>query len=240
MIGRSNAAGRSPRLAELARRIEAQLLLGGLTITAAIAGFAALASEAHEGDIAAVDSVLLLGFRRPGDLSVAIGPPWVAESARDITALGGFTVLALVSVFATAMLVLHGRRLQAVVFAVAVVLAQVASEILKLLIARPRPMLVSHLDYVSSASFPSGHALMSPVVYLTLAVVLAAGAESGGVRVLLVGSAVLLVAAVGITRVYLGVHWPTDVLAGWMLGSAIALAGCYALLRVEPRRGREV
>jgi undecaprenyl-diphosphatase len=235
MIGRSNAAGRPQRLAEIARRTEARLLLGFLAITAAIAGFAALASEAREGDIFAVDRLLLLGFRRPGDLSTPVGPLWVEESARDITALGGLTVLALVSVFATAMLVLHGRRLQAVVFAIAVVFAQAASEVLKHLIARPRPMLVPHLDLISSASFPSGHAMMSPVVYLTLAVVLAAGAENRRVRVLLVGSAVLLVTAIGITRVYLGVHWPTDVIAGWMLGSAIALAACYALVRATAR-----
>ncbi|MFI4972976.1 MAG: phosphatase PAP2 family protein [Caulobacterales bacterium] len=224
----------------LTRRIEAQLLLGSLAIAAAIAGFAALAAEAREGDIGAVDRVLLLAFRLPGDVSIAIGPPWVEESARDITALGGFTVLALVSVFATVMLLLHGRRLQAVVFAVAVLFAQAASEVLKHLIARPRPILVSHLDLVYSASFPSGHAMMSPVVYLTLAAVLAAGSERRSVRVLLVGSAMLLAAAVGITRVYLGVHWPTDVLAGWILGAAIALAGSYALLRAEKQSRRDV
>ena len=233
MIGRSDAAREPPRLAELARRTEARLLLGFLAITAAIAGFAALASEVHEGDIFAIDRMLLLGLRLPGNLSTPIGPPWVEESARDVTALGGFTVLALVSIFATAMLILQGRRLQAVVFAIAVVFAQVASEGLKHLIARPRPLLVPHLDLVASASFPSGHAMMSPVVYLTLTVVLAAGAERRSVRVLLVGSAVLLVAAIGVTRVYLGVHWPTDVVAGWVLGSAIALAACYALLRAE-------
>jgi undecaprenyl-diphosphatase len=234
---RANAAGNAPWVAELLRRIELRLLLGCLAITIAIAGFAALAAEALEGEIGAVDRVLLLAFRTPGDLATAIGPRWVQESARDITALGGFTVLTLGSILATVLLLMHGRRLQAMVFAGAVVLAQGACEGLKHLIDRPRPILVPHFDLVYSASFPSGHAVMTPVVYLTLAAVLAAGSDRAPVKVLLIGSAALLVVAVGITRVYLGVHWPTDVLAGWALGSAIALAASYALLRAASPRG---
>ncbi len=236
MTPRAKTPASPPRLAELSRRVEARLLIGCIAITAALAGFAALTAEAREGDISAVDRVLLLMFRSPGDLSVQIGPRWVWESARDITALGGFTVLLLVAVFATALLLMHGRRRQALVFAAVVAMTQAASEILKLLIARPRPALVAHYDIVYSSSFPSGHAMMSPVVYLTLAAVLAAGASSRRVKVLLLGSAAALVAAIGVTRVYLGVHWPTDVLAGWALGSAIALAASYALVLAEPSR----
>lgn len=236
MTARLKAPASPPRLGELARRVEARVLIGCIAITAALAGFAALTAEAREGDINAVDRVLLLMFRSPGDRSVEIGPRWVWESARDITALGGFTVLLLVSVFATAMLLLHGRRRQALVFAAVVILTQAASEVLKLLIDRPRPSLVTHYDIVYSSSFPSGHATMSPVVYLTLAAVLAAGAPSRRIKVLLLGSAAALVAAIGVTRVYLGVHWPTDVLAGWALGSSIALAAAYALVLAEPRQ----
>ena len=141
------------------------------------------------------------------------------------------------AIFAVVMLLLHGRRRQAMVFAAAAILTQAASEAIKFLIHRPRPALVPHYDIVYSSSFPSGHATMSPVVYLTLAAVLAAGSSSRKVKVLLLGSAALLVVAIGVTRVYLGVHWPTDVLAGWALGSAIALAASYALLLAEPHRG---
>jgi len=235
MNGLLQSAASKAWLRELVRRIETRFLLGCLAITAAIGGFAALAAEAREGDVGAVDRLLLLAFRAPGNPAVAIGPRWVQESARDITALGGFTVLALVTILATALLVLHGRRRQALVFAASVILAQAASEGLKQFIARPRPELVAHFDLVYSASFPSGHAMMSPVVYLTLATVLASQSKRLSVRVTLLSCAALLVGAIGISRVYLGVHWPTDVLAGWALGSAIAIAASYALLIAAPR-----
>ena len=224
-------------LGGLLRRVEHRVLLGCLMITAALTGFAAMAAEAREGDISALDRVVLFAFRTPGDPATELGPRWVQEAARDITALGGFTVLALVAVFATAMLLMHGRRRQALVFGSVVVLTQAASEAIKALVDRPRPTLVAHYDLVYSSSFPSGHATMSPVVYLTLAAILATGSEHRQVRVLLLGSAALLVVAIGVSRVYLGVHWPTDVLAGWALGCAIALAASYALLVLEPRRG---
>ena len=217
-----------------AKRLEIRLLLGCLAIVGALTAFAALAAEAREGDVGAIDRVLLLSFRTPGDLAAPIGPRWLAEATRDITALGGFTVLALITVFATAMLLLHRRRAQALVFAGAVVFAQAASEGLKHLIDRPRPVLVPHLDLVYSSSFPSGHAVMSPVVYLTLAAVVAVGSPSVRVKAWLLVSAMLLVIAIGVTRVYLGVHWPTDVLAGWALGAAIALIACHVLVRVAP------
>ncbi len=231
MTRQASADANAPRLCGFAQRIEHRLLLGCIAITLALVGFAALASEAREGDISAIDRTLLLVFRVRGDLAVPVGPLWVQESARDVSALGGFTVLTLVSIFATVMLLMQGRRLQAPVFAGAVILTEAASEGFKYLIARPRPVLVPYLDLVYSSSFPSGHAMMSPVVYLTLAAVLAAAFESRRVRLLLLCSAIFLVVAVGITRVYLGVHWPTDVLAGWAMGSAIALAASYVLLR---------
>ncbi|MBS0411647.1 MAG: phosphatase PAP2 family protein [Proteobacteria bacterium] len=216
-------------------RIEARMLLAFLAIVVALVGFAALAAEAREGDIFRIDRVLLLAFRDPGRLDTPVGPRWVREAARDITALGGFTVLTLISVSATAMLLVHRRRLQAAVFAGTVIAAEIASSVLKQTVDRARPELVPHLDLVYSASFPSGHAMMSPVVYLTLAAVLAAGERPRGAKVMLLGGAALLVLAVGISRVYLGVHWPTDVLGGWALGSAIALAASIILVRAAPR-----
>ena len=216
----------------LTRRVETRLLLTLVAVTGAVAGFAALTSEVREGDTGWFDKVVLLAFRQPGHLDRAIGPRWVQESARDITALGGVTVLSLVSILAITLLLIHGRRLQALVFASTVVIAQIAAEVLKLLFGRPRPGLVSHLDLVYSSSYPSGHAMMTPAVYLTLAAIIAAGERGRGEKVLLVGCAALMVAAVGVSRVYLGVHWPTDVLAGWILGAAIALAAAYFLNRI--------
>jgi undecaprenyl-diphosphatase len=218
-------------------RIETGILLTILAVTGALAGFAALADEVGEGGTSRIDRLVLLAFRVPGHPDVAIGPQWVQESARDVTALGGFTVLMLVSLAATAMLLIHGRRLQALVFVSTVALAQVASEALKRWIDRPRPALVTHLDLVYSSSFPSGHAMMTPAVYLTLAGILAAGERRPGEKALLLGGAAVLSAVVGVSRVYLGVHWPTDVLGGWALGSAAALTAIFVLRRTAARSG---
>ena len=215
------------------RRTETRLLLTMVAVAGAFAGFAALADEVAEGGTGRIDSLILLAFRAPGHPDIAIGPRWVQEAARDITALGGFTVLTLVSLLATAMLVIHGRRRQALVFVATVVLAQAASEVLKTWIDRPRPTLMGHLDLVYSSSFPSGHAMMTPAVYLTLAGILAAGERRRSEKLLLLGGAALLTVAVGVSRVYLGVHWPTDVLGGWTLGAAIALAAALVLHRTH-------
>ena len=226
---RPSRADRPSSLRTLTRRVETRLLLTLLAVTAAVAGFATLTSEVREGDTGWFDKVVLLAFRQPGHLDTAIGPRWVQESARDITALGGVTVLTLVSILAITVLLMHGRRLQALVFASTVVIAQITAEVLKQLFGRPRPGLVSHLDLVYSSSYPSGHAMMTPAVYLTLAAIIAAGERRRGEKTLLIGCAALIVAAVGVSRVYLGVHWPTDVLAGWILGAAVALGGAFVL-----------
>ncbi len=223
-------------LSDLARRVEVRLLLTFVAVAAGISAFAALTDEVREGGAFGIDRTLLLAFRLSGHLDVASGPRWAREAARDVTALGGFTVLLLVSIFATAMLLIHRRRLQALVFASTVLLAQGLSELLKAWVGRPRPMLVSHLDLVYSSSFPSGHAMMTPVVYLTLASVLAASARRRSEKVLLLCAAVLLTVAVGVSRVYLGVHWPSDVLGGWCLGGSVALAVTLALRRAAPHR----
>ena len=192
-----------------------------------------IGSEAQEGETTAVDRAILLAFRAPGRPDTPLGPRWLQESARDLTALGGFTVLTLVTLAALAVLLIYRRRLQALVFGTVVVAAQVAAEAVKLVVDRPRPDLVSHLDLTYSSSFPSGHAVMAPVVYFTLAVMISAGEVHPDARRLLIVGSVLLVIAVGVSRVYLGVHWPTDVLAGWTLGSAIALAAWAVLRRLS-------
>ena len=204
-------------------------------VAGALAGFAALTDEVAEGGTGRLDRLVLLAFRVPGHPDIALGPHWVQEAARDVTALGGFTVLTLVTVLATAMLVIHGRRRQALVFVATVAIAQAVSAVLKTWIDRPRPTLVEHLDLVYSSSFPSGHAMMTPAVYLTLAGILAAGEAKRSEKLLLLGGAALLSVAVGVSRVYLGVHWPTDVLGGWTLGAATALAASLVLHRSARR-----
>ena len=210
-----------------------RLLLTLLALLAALWAFLALTGEVREGDTSRFDRMILLAFRTPGNLATPVGPRWVQESARDFTALGGFTALGLIVVLAVLILILLDRRTQALIVGLTAVFAQGFGELVKHLIDRPRPDIVPHLDLVYSSSFPSGHALMSPAVYLTLAAIVAASRPRPAIRRLLLVGAVMLVIVIGVSRVYLGVHWPSDVLAGWTLGTAIALAASLAIARTS-------
>ena len=190
---------------------------------ALLGGFVALAGEMQEGETHAFDIAILEALRQPGEPGRLIGPGWLQMAATDITALGGETVLTLVSVLAVAFLLLHGRWRQAGFTALATAGGATLGTILKGLFSRPRPEVVPHLVEVTSLSFPSGHSLNSAIIYLTLAVLIARSFSDRASRVFTVSVAVLLVLAIGSTRVLLGVHYPTDVLAGWSLGAAWAL-----------------
>jgi undecaprenyl-diphosphatase len=218
------------------RRIEAWLLLAVAVLGGGLWFVLKLASEIQEGETEAFDRALLLALRTPHNPHLPAGPRWLQESARDVTALGGFTVLALVSIAAVVLLLIYRRRAQALVFGLTVLLAQVAAELIKWVVNRPRPDLVTHLDLTYSASFPSGHSVMAPVVYLTLAVLLNESQARPAARFTLLGGAALLVVAIGVSRVYLGVHWPTDVLGGWALGAAVALSSWLVLRRLRQRQ----
>ncbi len=187
-----------------------------------------VADELIEGERFAVDTRLLLALRVPGDPQTPVGPAWLLQSAVDISALGGYTLLWLFGVAGIAWLVAAGKRREAAWIAVSLIGSSVIDGLLKNWIARPRPELVPHLVQVTNASFPSGHAMISSAVYLTLALMLAEGIGRDGwqgkagrtaVVIFFSGLAVLI----GMSRIYLGVHWPSDVLAGWCFGTAWAL-----------------
>jgi undecaprenyl-diphosphatase len=219
-------------------RTELRLLLGLTAVSVFLWVFLSVMGEVREGDTYELDRSILLALRRTDQLGVPIGPRWLQETARDVTALGGFSILTLVVGLSVALLLLHRRRFQAAVFAVAVVAGQVLAAVTKHLVGRDRPDLVPHLDQVYSASFPSGHSAMSPIVYFTLAGILAAGEPNRAAKTLLLGVAAVLVLGIGASRVYLGVHWPTDVLAGWAMGAAVALVATLVLHRLAPHRVR--
>lgn len=192
-------------------------------LTGAVWGFIELADEVVEGETNALDERLLLALRNPEDLSDPLGPHWLEEMGRDFTALGGVGVLTLIT-FSTLGFLLLRRQFHACLYiAVAVGGAIAMSSLLKMGFDRPRPDLVAHGSYVYTASFPSGHSMMASAVYFTLASLLASLELSGRVRAYLLAIAALFSLLVGISRVYLGVHWPTDVLAGWAAGIAWAL-----------------
>lgn len=226
-------------LHNLLRRLETRALLLWLSAAGAIWAFLKLAGEMTEGETNALDARILLALRRPGDLADPIGSRSVEESMRDITALGGVTFLTLLTVVATLALLFHGKWKRALAFAGTVIVADISSEVLKQFYDRPRPALVPHGSYVYSASFPSGHSTMAAATFLTLATVIASLEPRRATKGLAYAVAVALTVVVGFSRVYLGVHWPSDVLGGWFLGAAWAMAAWIVLNRVtqtEPGR----
>lgn len=195
--------------------------------------------EVLEGDGRHIDEAVLLALRNPADPADPLGPPWLELTMRDITALGGIPVLGLLSLLALGWLVLRRRWRSVTLLLLALPGGLLVNTLLKRGFDRPRPSLVAHLVEVGTSSFPSGHAMLSAIGFLTLGVLLAGGAERRRERGYILAAAVALTLVVGASRVYLGVHWPSDVLAGWCLGAAWA-TGCWLLLdlarRVFPNR----
>ena len=198
-------------------------------------GFIALSDEVREQETQHFDERVLLALRRADNPEEPVGPRWLAEVARDVTALGSVSVLTLVVCAVGGFLVLVRRWRTLALVVGSTVGGAVVNTLLKSLFARPRPTVVPHLTHVLTESFPSGHAMLSAIVYLTLGALLAQLVERRWQRAYLVGVALTLTLLIGLTRVYLGVHYPTDVLGGWMAGLAWALLTA-TLARAVKRR----
>ncbi len=205
------------------RRRSAGVLAVLLLAVGALLAFAEIAGEVVEGDTRAFDAAVLLALRTPADTADPIGPPWVEAAFRDLTTLGGTSVLTVVTLATLGYLLLAGKRATAALVAVAVLGGTLLSSLLKAGFERPRPDLVAHLVEVSSQSFPSGHATLSAVTWLTLGTLLATVQPRRRLKAYVLGVAIAVTLLVGTSRVYLGVHWPTDVIAGWCIGTAWAL-----------------
>lgn len=190
---------------------------------AAVAGFVELADDVMEGDTRAFDEAVLRALRTASDPAEPIGPAWLDASMRDITALGSYTVLTMVTFAVAGYLLMDRKRAAALFVLVSVSGGALLSTLLKLGFARPRPELVAHMVEVRTLSFPSGHAMLSAVTFLTLGALLARQAPSNRLKAYVLTVAIFLALLVGLSRLYLGVHWPTDVLAGWCLGGAWAI-----------------
>ena len=198
---------------------------------------AKLADAVGDGGTRAFDEGLLLALRAPGNSADPIGPKWFEEMMRDFTAMGSTGVLALMVLTIAGFLAMT-RKGNAALFVLASVIGGVLiSQSMKWAYARPRPELVPHGAEVYTASFPSGHSMMAAVVYLTLGVLLARTQTDRIVKAYIVAVAVIVTVLVGTSRVYLGVHWPTDVLAGWALGAAWALL-CWLVMNWLQARGQ--
>ncbi len=204
----------SPEAPPSSRGLPWPILAGG-AIALLVLALVWLGRELVEGDGAAIDHAIILAMRHDG---TPIGPAWLPSAMRDVTALGSTTVLTFVVAVAAIFLALAGRLRTGLMVVGATLLGSALVEFVKALIGRSRPDLIGRLMDETSRSFPSGHAALSAIVYLTLATLLFPVLPGRRVRVFAVLVALFLTAAIGCSRVYLGVHWPSDVVAGWAFG----------------------
>jgi undecaprenyl-diphosphatase len=217
-------------------RSENWLLPSVLTIAVLLFVFGLIAQEVIEGEPLAFDRSVMLTLRDPANPSAPIGPQWLHEAMRDVTSLGSAVVLAII-LFAVVGYQLLARKPAAAWLMLSAVLGGVAlNNLLKLGFARPRPEMVAPAAQVFTTSFPSGHATLSAITYLTLGALLSRIHRARSVRIYFMSLAVLLTVLVGLSRIYLGVHYPTDVIAGWCIGAAWAM-GCWAVMTWLQRRG---
>ena len=224
-----------PKLRDLWQKLELEVVATIFIVAASSYLFLKVANEVREGETRALDEAILLALREPADPSNPIGPLWLEQMFRDLTSLGSPVVLALVTIAVAGYFWLERNRGAALFVVLAVAGGAALAIVLKFGFARPRPELVSLIVDETSFAFPSGHAAMATITYLTLGVLLAQSQERWSIKLYLLGVALFIAFLVGVSRVYLGVHWPTDVLAGWCVGTAWALA-CWLVATWLQRR----
>lgn len=197
--------------------------------------FLAIADEVAEGETHALDLAVLRALRVGGRPEALVGPEWLHVAAVDVTALGSVAVLTLIILLAFALLASLRRWGEGFLLAGGALSGVTVSQGLKAVFGRERPDMAYRVVEAVNASFPSGHAMLSAVVFLTLGVLAARFSERRRVKVLAISAAVLLSLLVGASRVYLGVHWASDVLAGWSVGAAWAMI-CWLVAYLVRRR----
>jgi len=204
------------------KRADLFILLAIVLVIGGVWLFIEVADEVNEGATSAIDQRILLALRNPADPSDPLGPLWVEEAMRDVTALGGGAILLLLTTSVVGYLVIQRRYRAAVLVTLAVVGGSLLSQLLKETFGRARPDLVPHGMHVYTTSFPSGHSMSAAATYLTLAALMTLFQARRRLQIYIMTLALLITGLVGISRVYLGVHWPTDVLAGWTAGAVWA------------------
>lgn len=217
---------------------EAGLLATITVVSGLILFFLKIADWVEDDELEHFDQTILMWFRDPANIDQVVGPVWLHEMVRDITSLGSFVLLALAVAGVCIYLVMQKLRSEALLVLFSVLGGTLLSTVLKMTYNRPRPDLVN-MSHQFTASFPSGHAMLSAVTFLTIGVLLSKLAPNRGLRMFSFGAAIFLTLVVGISRIYMGVHFPSDVLAGWCLGAAWALL-CSAAATVLQRRGKVI
>ncbi len=211
-----------------------------LMLLSAVAGggalFILMAALAMRGDALAFDRDILLSLRLANDPAIPAGPGWLLDMARAVTELGGTPVLTLMTVILAGYFILKREGVSLAILLAAVLGETLIVNALKAAFGRARPDFLPHLVETTSASFPSGHSASAAAIYLTLAALIARETKDRSVRNYVFFVAVALALMVGASRVYLGVHYPTDVIGGLSFGAAWAAIVLIAARRMHGSR----
>ncbi len=233
-----NRLVRSPHVRRIQKFVtaESSLLFSIALVSGLILSFLRIADWVEDDELEAFDHTILMWFRDPTNIDQVVGPEWLHEMVRDVTALGSFVMLGLIVAGVVIYLLMLRLKSEAVLVLISVLGGTLISTVLKMTYDRPRPDLVS-MSHQFTASFPSGHAMLSAVTFLTLGALLSKLAPTRALRIFSFSSAIFLTLIVGVSRIYMGVHFPSDVLAGWCLGAAWALL-CSAVAVLLQRFGK--
>jgi undecaprenyl-diphosphatase len=206
-------------------RMEVVLVAAFAVIAAAVLAFVGIADEMSEGEAHGFDMAVLEWLHPdPANPADPLGPFWLDHAAADLTSLGSVAILAAITLLVGGYLTLHRKWVEAAIVGIAFAGGLAISQSLKQVFGRERPPEDYRATEILNASFPSGHALLSAVVFLTLGAMLAQAITGRTTRIYVMSAAIALMLLVGVTRIYLGVHWASDVLAGWAAGAAWASA----------------
>jgi undecaprenyl-diphosphatase len=219
-------------------RKEPAAALAFVAVCLCLWAFLSVLDEVMEGDTRDLDRSLLLLLRVRGHPDVMIGPQWLHIFATDLTGLGSIAILAFIVLAVSGLYWFLEKRAEALLLLACSAGGVAISQALKTLFQRERPDLSLHAVEVVNTSFPSGHAMLSAAVFLTLGALAAQFSPRKRLKAFALGTGVVATLLVGLSRVYLGVHWPTDVLAGWCVGAAWAAACWLGAWAWERRGGR--
>ena len=218
-------------------KVEFRTLATLLALVTLLLVFGLVANEMNAGETRAFDNAVLLAMRNPANHADPIGPKWFEDAVRDVTSLGSTTVVIIIVAGTAGFLALSRARRAALLLLASVCGGAILMQVLKDAFGRVRPDVVSHSLVELTRSFPSGHTTLAAVTYLTLGALVARVQPSRPLKVFVLFMSITLTLLVGVSRVYLGAHWPTDVLAGWCLGAAWAMV-CWLVEAWLQREGR--